>query len=321
MAIVANTFTRYSAIGIREDLANVIYNISPEETPFQSNIARVNVKNTFFEWQTDSLAAANASNAALEGDDITSFDAVTPTSRLGNYTQISRKTVVISDTLESVDKAGRRSELAYQLAKQGAELKRDMEAVMLANNAATAGNTTTARVTAGLPAFLRTNTSKGTGGADPTVTSGVVSAARTDGTQRAFTEAMLKAVVSGVWTQGGSPKILMTGPFNKQVVSSFAGIAQVRWNQASPKPATIIGAADVYVSDFGAISIVPNRFQRERDAFVVDPEYAAVAILRPIEQKQLAKTGDAEKRMLLCEYGLQVRAEAAHGIVADLTTS
>ena len=321
MAIVANTFTRYSAIGIREDLANVIYNISPEETPFQSNVARVNVKNTFFEWQTDSLAAANAANAALEGDDITSFDAVTPTSRLGNYTQISRKTVVISDTMESVDKAGRRSELAYQMAKEGAELKRDMEAVLLANSAATAGNTTTARVTAGLPAFLRTNTSFGVGGANPTVSSGVVNAARTDGTQRAFTEAQLKTVISGVWTQGSTPKVLMVGAFNKQAVSAFAGIAQVRWNQASPKPATIIGAADVYVSDFGAVSIVPNRFQRARDAFVLNPEYAACAILRPIQVKELAKTGDAEKRLMICEYGLQVRQESAHGIVADLTTS
>lgn len=321
MAIVTNTFTRYDAKGIREDLANVIYNISPEETPFQSNVARINVKNTFFEWQTDSLASANNANAALEGDDISSFASVTPTSRLGNYTQISRKTVVISATLEAVDKAGRRSELSYQLAKQGAELKRDMEAVMLANNAANAGNNTTARVTAGLPAFIRTSTSKGTGGVDPTVSSGVVNAARTDGTQRAFTEAMLKSVVAGVWTQGGTPKILMTGPFNKQAVSAFTGIAQVRWNQAMAKPATIIGAADVYVSDFGAISIVPNRFQRERDAFVLDPEYAAVAILRPITQTELAKTGDAEKRLMICEYGLQVRQEAAHGIIADLTTS
>ena len=157
MTIIANTFTRYDAKGIREDLANVIYNISPEETPFQSNTARVNVKNTFFEWQTDALAAASTTNAALEGDDITTFAAVTPTARLGNYTQISRKTVVISGTLESVDKAGRRSELAYQMAKNGAELKRDMEATLLASKAANAGNTTT-----GNSAFAVTLTGAGT---------------------------------------------------------------------------------------------------------------------------------------------------------------
>ena len=248
MTIVTNTFTRYDAKGIREDLANVIYNISPEETPFQSNTARVNVKNTFFEWQTDSLAAASTTNAALEGDDISSFDAVTPTTRLGNYTQISRKTVVISGTLESVDKAGRRSELAYQMAKNGAELKRDMEATLLASKAANAGNNTTARQTAGLPAFLRTNTNYGSGGSDPTVSNGVVNATRVDGTQRTFTETILKDVIAQVWTQGGTPKILMVGPFNKQTVSGFAGIAEIRYNQATPKPTVIIGAADVYVN-------------------------------------------------------------------------
>jgi len=248
MAIVTNTFTRYDAKGIREDLANVIYNISPEETPFQSNTARVNVKNTFFEWQTDALAAASTTNAALEGDDISSFDAVTATSRLGNYTQISRKTVVISGTLESVDKAGRRSELAYQMAKNGAELKRDMEATLLASKAANAGNNSTARQTAGLPAFLRTNTNKASNGSDPTVSSGVVNATRVDGTQRAFTEVILKDVIAQMWTEGGTPKILMVGPFNKQTVSGFAGIAEIRYNQATARPTTIIGAADVYVN-------------------------------------------------------------------------
>jgi len=320
MAIVANTFTRYSAIGIREDLSNVIYNISPEETPFISNISRENVKNTYFEWQTDALAAASASNAALEGDDISSFQAVTPTARVGNYTQISTKNVIISGTLEAVDKAGRRSELTYQLAKMGAELKRDMESALLANQAAVAGNTTTARRTAGLPAWLTSNTSFGTGGADPTVGS-TPTAARTDGTQRAFTETLLKDVVAEVWTSGGTPKMLMVGAFNKQAASAFSGIATKFRDVPAGQQAQIIGAADVYVSDFGTINIVPNRFQRARDAFVVDPEYASLAILRPIQQTELAKTGDAEKRLMLVEYGLKVSNQAAHGIVADLTTS
>ena len=320
MAIVANTFTRYSAIGIREDLSNVIYNISPEETPFISNISRENVKNTYFEWQTDALDAASASNAALEGDDISSFSAVTPTSRVGNYTQISRKDVIISGTVESVDKAGRRSELTYQLAKMGAALKRDMESALLANQAAVAGNTTTARRTAGLPAWLTSNTDFGTGGADPTVGS-TPTAARTDGTQRAFTEALLKTVVAEVWTNGGTPKMLMVGSFNKQAASAFSGIATKFRDVPAGQQAQIIGAADVYVSDFGTINIVPNRFQRARDALIVDPEYASLAILRPIQQMELAKTGDAEKRLMLVEYGLKVSNQAAHGIVADLTTS
>ena len=320
MAIVTNTFTRYSAIGIREDLSNVIYNISPEETPFISNVSRENVKNTYFEWQTDALDAASSSNAALEGDDISSFSAVTPTARVGNYTQISRKDVIISGTLESVDKAGRRSELTYQLAKMGAALKRDMESSLLANQAAVAGNTTTARRTAGLPAWLTSNTDFGTGGADPTVGS-TPTAARTDGTQRAFTETLLKNVIAEVWTSGGTPKMLMVGAFNKQAASAFSGIATKFRDVPAGQQAQIIGAADVYVSDFGTVNIVPNRFQRARDAFVVDPEYASLAILRPIQQTELAKTGDAEKRLMLVEYGLKVSNQAAHGIVADLSTS
>jgi len=320
MAIVANTFTRYSAIGIREDLSNVIYNISPEETPFISNIGRESVKNTYYEWQTDSLAAASAANAALEGDDVSSFAAVSPTSRVGNYTQISTKNVVISGTLESVDKAGRRSELTYQLAKLGSELKRDMEAALLANQAAAAGSTTVARRTAGLPAWLTSNTSTGVGGANPTVGS-TPTAARTDGTQRAFTETLLKTVIQSVWTQGGTPKMLMVGPFNKVASSAFTGIATRFRDVPAGQQAQIIGAADVYVSDFGTVNIVPNRFQRDRDAFVVDPDYASLAVLRPIQQMELAKTGDAEKRLMLVEYGLKVNSQAAHGIIADLTTS
>ena len=316
MAIVANTFTRYSAVGIREDLSNVIYNISPEETPFISNIGRENVKNTYFEWQTDSLAAASASNAALEGDDVASFTAVSPTSRIGNYTQISTKNVVISGTLEALDKAGRRSELTYQLAKLGSELKRDMESALLANQSPVAGNTTTARRTAGLPAFIKTNTDFGSGGAD---TAGI--AARTDGTQRAFSEALLKTVIAEVWESGGTPKMLMVGSHNKQVASGFTGIATRFRDVPAGQQAQIVGAADVYVSDFGTVNIVPNRFQRARDAFVVDPQYASMAVLRPIQQMELAKTGDAEKRLMLVEYGLKVNNEAAHGIVADLTTS
>jgi len=320
MAIVANTFTRYSAIGIREDLSNVIYNISPEETPFISNIGRESVKNTYYEWQTDSLAAASAANAALEGDDVSSFAAVSPTARVGNYTQISTKNVVISGTLESVDKAGRRSELTYQLAKLGSELKRDMEAALLANQAAAAGSTTVARRTAGLPAWLTSNTSTGVGGANPTVGS-TPTAARTDGTQRAFTETLLKTVIQSVWTQGGTPKMLMVGPFNKVASSAFTGIATRFRDVPAGQQAQIIGAADVYVSDFGTVNIVPNRFQRDRDAFVVDPDYASLAVLRPIQQMELAKTGDAEKRLMLVEYGLKVNSQAAHGIIADLTTS
>jgi hypothetical protein len=320
MAIVANTFTTYSAKGIREDLSNVITNISPEETPYMSNIGRENVSNSLYEWQTDVLAAA-AANAQLEGDDVTSFDSVTATVRLQNYAQISRKTIVLSATEETVNKAGRRSELAYQIAKRGSELKRDQEFSMLNSAVAAAGSTTVARATAALQSFIKTNVDMQTNGANPSYTT-LPSSARTDGNVRTFTETILKNVIQQVWTSGGSPKILMTGPVNKQRVSGFSGIASSRFNiDGGARPATIVGAADVYVSDFGNVQVVPNRFQRERDAFVIDPDYAKMTVLRPYQQVELAKTGDAEKRMLIVEWGHKVLAENAHGIAADLVTS
>jgi len=318
MSIVTNTFTTYSAKGIRENLANIIYNISPEETPFQSNIGKDSVQNTLYEWQTDSLQAA-ATNAQLEGDDIGTYDPVTATVRMQNYCQISRKTVVLSATEEVVNKAGRKSELAYQLAKKGAELKRDMELVMVQSQVASAGSTSAARTSGSVLAFIKTNTD--TTGTDPSYTT-LPNSLRTDGTVRAFTETILKNVIQKTWTSGGTPKILMTGPVNKQRVSGFAGIAATRYNiDGGAKPATIVGAADVYVSDFGNVTVVANRFQRERDALVLDPEYASVAYLRPFQQIELAKTGDAEKRLLIVEYGLKITSENAHGLAADLTTS
>jgi hypothetical protein len=323
MAAITNTYTRFDAKGVREDLSNVIYQISPEETPFMSNVGRENVSNTFYEWQTDDLAAAITTNAQIEGDDITSFTAVTATVRLGNYTQISRKDVIIAGTLEAVDKAGRRSELSYQMAKKSAEIKRDMESTMLANQAAAAGSTSSARKSGALLAFLKTNTSEGSGGGDPSYTT-IPDAARTDATTtnlRSFSEALLKDVIQKVWTEGGSPSIVMAGPVNKQNLSKMAGIAGQRFNATGAKPSTIIGAADVYVSDFGNVSIVANRFQRERDVFVLDPEYASVAYLRPFQTVELAKTGDAEKRMLLCEWGLKIKNEKAHGAVYDLNST
>jgi len=323
MAIVTNTFTKYDAVGIREDLANVIFNISPQTTPFVSNMTkRRKVTNTFFEWQTDSLAAA-AANAQIDGDDLSSYTAVTATSRLGNYTQILRKDFIIADNLGgAMDLAGRRSEIAYQLAKKGDELKRDMEYNLCGvNQAAVAGNSSTARKTASLSAFIKTNTSRGTGGADPTVSSGVVNAAATDGTQRAITEALLKTVLQSVWTQGGEPKMAMVGPHVKTVISGFAGIAAQRYMAPSDSPTTIIGAADVYMSDFGSVQIVPSRFSRARDCYIVDPDMCELATLRPIQSEELAKTGDATKYMLLAEVGLQVNQEAGLGVVADLSTS
>ena len=320
MAIVTNTFTTYDAKGIREDLSNVITNISPEETPYMSNIGRESISNSLFEWQTDALASA-AANKQLEGDDVTSFDSVTATVRLQNYAQISRKTIVLSATEETVNKAGRRSELAYQIAKRGAELKRDQEYTLLNNAIAAAGNSTTARGTASLGAFVKTNVDMQTNGANPDYTT-LPNVVRTDGNVRTFTETILKNVIQKVWTAGGTPKMLMCGPVNKQRVSGFSGIASSRFNiDGGAKPATLVGAVDIYVSDFGNVQVIANRFQRERDAWVIDPDMAKLTTLRPYQQVELAKTGDAEKRMLIVEWGHKVLAENALGLAADLITS
>lgn len=318
MTMATNTFATYAAKGIREDLSNVIYSISPEETPYVSNIGKGTITNTAFDYQTDSLAAAGA-NVQLEGDE-TAYDAVVATVRLQNYAQISRKSVIISGTQDKVNTAGRRQELAYQIAKRGSELKRDIEFSCLNNQAAVAGDATTARSTASLQAYLKTNSNKAGDGTDPVYTT-IPTDPRNDGTQRDFTEVILKDVIQQVWTEGGTPKILMVGSFNKQAASAFSGVAGSRFNVTGSKPSTIIAAADIYVSDFGNVSIIANRFQSARSAFVIDPEYASIDFLRPMQTIEMAKTGDADKRLMLCEWGHRVKTEKAHGIAADLTTS
>jgi hypothetical protein len=316
------TYTKYSAIGQREDLSDVIYNISPTDTPIMSSIGKTKATAVNHEWQTDSLAAATTSNALVEGADATSAT-LSPTTRLGNLTQIVGKTVAVSGTLESVDKAGRKSEKAYQLAKASSEIKRDIETIIASNQAQVAGNSSTARKMSSLLSFIKTNTSFGAGttttGADPT-TIGV--SARVDAdTTRTFTEAMLKEVVREVFTSGGTPSVLMVSPALKQTVSGFTGLAATRYQAPVSGQATILAGADVYQSDFGQISIVANRFLRNRDALVLDPEYAALAYLRPFQTIELAKAGDADKTQILAELTLEVKNEAAHGGVFDLNAA
>jgi hypothetical protein len=308
------TFTAHSAIGQREDLTDVIYNISPTDTPLLNTLARTKATAVYHEWQTDSLAAATTANAAVEGADATSAT-LSPTTRLGNYTQIVQKTIQVSGTLETVNKAGRKSEKAYQLARASSELKRDIETILCANQARSAGSSSTARTMGSMLAWLKTNTDKASNGADP-VTIG--STTRSDGTTRTFTETLLKTVIAEVYESGGAPKVLMVGTAGKQKVSSFAGIAAQRYMAPADAPTTIIGAADVYLSDFGSVSCVPSRFMRARDAFILDPEYAAVAYLRPFATNELARTGDSDNTQILAELTLEMRNEAAHGLVADL---
>lgn len=310
------TYQTYTSVGNREDLSNVIYDISPTDTPFMNSIGKTTATAVNHEWQTDSLAAV-AVNALVEGAtgaDIT----VSPTTRVGNLTQISGKTVKISGTLDSVNKAGRKSEKAYQLAKVSSEIKRDMEQTLLNNTIKANGNATTARVMGGLQTWLSTNKDLGATG-----TAGSLgSTARGTGTDRAFTQTILNNVIQQTYTAGGSPTILLVTPAQKVVASTFAGIATRFRDVPQSQQAQIVAAADVFVSDFGVIQIVPNRFIPNADnddvAFLLDPEMAAVAYLRPFQTNDLARVGDADVTQLLVEYTLEVKNEAAHGIIADL---
>lgn len=315
MAQPADTFSTYDAIGNREDLADVIYDVSPTETPFLTMATKTKASATYHEWQTDALAAASATNAVLEGDDATT-DAAAPTTRLGNYCQISDKVARVTGTQRAVNSAGRSDEMTYQIVKRGKELKRDMESSLLANNARVAGTDTAARELAGVPAWLETNTSAGSGGADP---SPIGSTARTDsGTPRAFTEDLLKTVLASCWDNGGEPNKLMVGSFNKMVASGFTGGA-TRMDKSEDK--RLVAAIDVYVGDFGELQIIPNRFQRARDALVLQSDMWAVAYLRNMKTVDLAKTGDSDRKQIICEYTLVAKNEAASGGVFDLTTA
>lgn len=321
MAVPTGTYQRFAAIGLREDLENIIYDISPMDTPFMSNVTRKKATSTFHEWQTDVLDAAVATNAQIEGDDAVTNTA-SPTSRFGNYTQIMTKVPRVSGTLRASDTAGRRDELSYQIAKRGRELKRDMESSFLGTQAATAGAAASARTMAGVAAWLFGNTvANGTAATTVAVTSGAPLTAPTSGTAATFSETMLKSAIKQCWDDGGNPNIVMLGSFNKQIASAFAGIAtQYRDNQQTG-PATIIGSADIYVSDFGQHQIVANRFMPSNQVYVLDMEYWSVAYLRPIQNVELAKTGDSDRSMILTECTVIADNPNASAKVYAVTTS
>lgn len=315
MALITNTFTTYTAVGLREDLSDIIYNISPTETPFMTAIAREKATAVYHEWQTDVLEAPNTGNAQIQGDDISTYDPVVPTVRLGNYSQISRKTVIISMTEEAVNKAGRKSEVGYQIAKKGKSLKRDIESILLTNQARSAGAVGTApALMASVLAWIKTNVAMGAGGANP---AGDGTNARTDGTQAAITEAMLQGVLSSVWQNSGDePDQVLVNSSQKVNISKFSG-NNTRYVNAEEEK--LVNTIDVYVYDFGTVEIKPDRFMRQRDALVINTDLWALAWLRPINLVDLAKTGDNQKKMLVGEYTLSSRNEAGSGGVFDLS--
>lgn len=321
MAVPSNTVQTFAMVGVREELSDVITNISPMEVPFYSMARKGKTKSRSPEWQKDALAAADPTNAVIEGDDVTADAAGQPT-RLKNYVQLMDKVVSVSTSGQAVETAGRSNELKYQVAKKGKELKRDIEARLTGNYASVVGNASTAGKCAGIEAWIETNVNiagDGAVGGFDTGT-GLVDAA-TDGTQRAFAESQIKEVVREAWVAGGEPDRIMVGPFNKQAFSGFAGIATQYRENSGMRRATILGAADVYVSDFGEHRVVPNRFMRDRTALVLDMSTIEVKFLQPFTTTPLAKTGHNDKRLLACEFTLCVSDEASNGKVADLTTS
>ena len=318
MAQPTNTFDSYDARGIRESLADIIYDISPSETPFYSSTAKVTATNTYHEWQTDALRAS-ADNKHVEGDE-TVAEARSATSRLGNYTQIFKNAVTVPDTDSGLKKAGRAAEMAYQVLKVAKEQKLDIEKALFANNARVAGNSTTARELAGAPAWLITNTSFGANeGADPT---GDGTDARTDETTTltAFDQTKFDTVMQSIWVSGGRPDVVYLSAFQMNKALAFTGNNNQR-SQVQAGDEKVIKSLAVYVTPWGTVEFMPTRENRSRDVFIMQKDMWAVGVLRPTKNTELAKTGDSSKRQVVTELTLVCKNEAANGGIFDNTTS
>jgi hypothetical protein len=306
MAAPTNTFLTTSAIGNREDLTDIIYRISPTQTPLINMASKSKATNTLHEWQTQELASAVTNNAQAEGDDLTA-KTVTVTTRLNNRTQISAKKVVVSGTQQAMNPAGRKDELAYQLSLASLEIKRDMESSATQLDVLA----TSPRQARGLRGWVVDNVNRNGG----TLASYTANTGYTAGTQRAFTESQVKDVLQQVFTAGGEPDMIMLPPAAKQTFSGFTGNA-TRFDKS--EDAKLYSSVDFYVSDFGTLQCVPNRFMATRDVFVLQSDKLAVAYLRPFQTIELAKTGDAEQRELVVEWTLECRAPKAHGAIYDI---
>jgi hypothetical protein len=321
MAQATGTTDSYDLVGLAEDVEDAIFNISPTETPFLTMAKRKKATATLHQWQTDSLSAA-AANRAIEGDDST-YATASPTTMLSNYTQISKKTVMVSGTADAVRKYGRKEEFAYQIAKRGKELKRDIENALVTNQASSAGGSGTARSSAGIESMI-TNRVLGTGnttGTTPGYSAGTW-AAPTDGTATAMTEGDLVSALELAWQDGGDPGTIMVNSALKRKIATFGGankFSGVQVNQGRTAQAVVIGGVDLYISDFGEHKVVLNRYQRAGTLLCLDREYMSVAFLRPIKFEERAKTGDATRGELLCEYTLVAENPDAHAKIQAVT--
>ena len=331
----ATNFDRFnladSGDNVHEHLTDVIYNISPTEVPLQANISRGSSENTLLEWQLDELAAADTSNAAIDGADFGS-DSSDEAQRIGAYHQISIKYLSVSRRANIVNKAGRKSELAYQIAKKGKELRRDVEAIAcLGTQATLQGDAGTASLAPSLGSWIKTNTSRGTSGTDPALSSttyGQPTTAAGDGTVRALDESLILGLLKDAYVEGGNPNMIMVGPTVKQLVSNYmfgssARIATQYQDQGASNRGgvSVVGAVDVYVSDYTVLDIVPNRFQRERDVWILDTEYWEISYLDGYKTETIAKIGDAERRHILVDWTLKSNSEAASAVYADVDST
>ena len=325
MAQPTNTYDSYDVAGNREDLQDKVYMVSPEKTPVSSAGRRFTATAKFHEWQRDTLATPNKDNAVVEGDD-RSGTALVATNRVGNYAQLFDKVAVVTTSQRATKSAGRSDEMRYQIAMKAIpELKRDVEAMLVSNNVAVAGNSTTARKSAGLGAFIYSNISHGGAGATPAHTSGAPTTALTAGTNRAFTEALLKTVLQAIATNSGEqPSLLSVTPSHKGTFSGFLGIAANRFQTSlsAKQQNRIVGGADVYMGDFGELTVVPNYVQATANsdtALILNPDHYGLAYFQPWKTTPLAKTGHTDKEMVSCEVLTVVTSEAANGKVANLT--
>lgn len=323
---MATSLSTYNTVGIREDLSDLISNITPTNTPFQIAVRKGKVKNTVYEWQTDEYAPALANNAQIEGFDAPSADH-TPTVRQRNYTQILSRSVKIQNTADAVDKAGRATEFARELSKKTKEIKRDLESSLCQNTVAVAGDGSTARKFKGLEGWVGYNQSLGASGVAPNPEANAgLGSAPTDGTTRAFTETLLKNVLNQIENSGGEPNTIMVGTGNRTVFSTFGGVAtsttapsQGGGVVADAKDGKIYATMDVYESDWGTLRVVANKFQRNRTAFVLDPKGFELVTLRPLETVNVGIKGDYREAFLVMEMGLKCDNWKAHGAVRDLT--
>ncbi len=328
MAAATGTTTRFDLVGFREDLEDVIWDLFPMDTWALTNLDKLTATSTFHEWQTDALAGATA-NRIVEGDDAT-YSAVTPTVRVGNYCQTSRKTFMISGLAEVTKKAGRRSEIARQGMKLMKELKRDIELALVGNQGSSAGGASTARSSAGMESWIQgptqnpgtaANAVRSTTTAQGTTigfAAGVVASPTDSTTTGALSKAALDTALQGAWEDGGNPRIILTGATQKAAIDQFSSIATRFVDIDRSSQAVITGAANVYVSDFGRHTVILHRYMRSRTVLCLDPEYWAVAFIRRPFIETLAKTGDAERRQMLTDFTLVSRNYAASSKVTEL---